>query len=92
MAQHKGGAKVDPVTRDDLEKSLEKTAVRIEKEMKALIEPIIKEQGEVRLILNGPTLVNGLVGKMKTMGVHVKLIYVVISGSLVKFFYDYVRS
>lgn len=83
---------MEPITRDDLDKALEIHSERIERYNKALIEPIIKEQADVRLILKGPTLVNGLVGKMKTMAAHVKIIYFVVSVSLVKFFYDYMQN
>lgn len=71
MAQNDEGNTVDPVTKEDLDKALDRHLDRV----KEILEPIKKEQDEHKTILIGASRVNGLVGKVKTLGVNLKVIY-----------------
>jgi len=87
---------VDHITRKDLDEVLDRHTAsikehigHIKKEIDLKMDPIIKEQAEVRLILTGPSKLNGLIGRMKTLSTNLKIIYVllaVVGGFLAKLF------
>ena len=83
---------MDHLTRQDLDRALDKQSQDIKEHILLLIAPIITEQDKVRTVLFGASLLNGLAGKMKTMAAHLKIIYIVLTGSLVKIFYDYMMT
>ena len=87
---------MDPITRHDLDEALDRHTATIKEhighikmEIDLKMDPIIKEQEEVRLILTGPSKLNGLIGRMKTLSTNLKVIYVllvVVAGFLIKLF------
>jgi len=76
VAQNKEeGYSVDPVTREGLDDALDKLSKDIKEYVSLLIAPITKEQVEVKTILVGASKINGLVGGVRILSTHVKLIY-----------------
>lgn len=63
----------------------------IKEHISLLINPIIKEQDETKIILNGRSGINGLVGRMKSIGTNLKMIYgllLLVFGFLTKLFFQ----
>jgi len=76
---------MDYVTKEDLKDH----ATDIKEHISLLINPIIKEQKETKTILTGTTGINGLVGRIKSIGTNLKMIYtllLIVVGFLVRLF------
>lgn len=69
------GYSVDPITRDDLDKAVDRCSDDIKEHINLLISPIIDTQNKVEIILRGKTGMNGLVGTVKTLATNLKVIY-----------------
>lgn len=82
----KKGIPMDYVTKEDLKDH----TTDIKEHISLLINPITKEQTETKTILSGHSGINGLVGRMKSIGTNLKMIYgllLLVFGFLTKLFF-----